>query len=220
MPLTQELRHKYHDLWEKMVTHPFVLEMGDGTLPVEKFRSYFLQDYVFVRDLVSLTALGMSKAPDFAAASMLNQFLTGILNPENDLFVRAFKELGASENDYSTARALPAIQAFGDFLMRVGLEGDFEGIITALFVTEGTYLDWGTRLIEAGKRPANPIYHEWIDLHGPDVLGELVGWMGDHLDKANFGNRRPRIERIFLTTLRYEYRFWDAAYYGERWPDQ
>ena len=102
--------------------HPFVNEMGDGTLPPEKFRTYFLQDYVFVRDLVSLTALGMSKAPDFASASMLNQFLTGILNPENDLFVRAFKELGASEEEYSSASASPTTQAFGDFLMRVGLD--------------------------------------------------------------------------------------------------
>ena len=46
MTFTQELRHKHYDLWHRMVTHPFVMEMGDGTLPVEKFRVYFLQDYV------------------------------------------------------------------------------------------------------------------------------------------------------------------------------
>ena len=46
-----------------MVTHPFVEEMGDGTLPPEKFRRYFLQDYVFVKDLVPMIALGAAKAP-------------------------------------------------------------------------------------------------------------------------------------------------------------
>ena len=155
MTLTQELRHKYHDLWEKMVTHPFVLEMGDGTLPVEKFRSYFSQDYVFVSDLVSLTALGMSKAPDFAAAGMLNQFLTGILNPENDLFVRALRELDASEEELTAAVASPVTQGFVDFLTRVGHEGTFDEIVTVLYVTEGTYLDWATRLIDAGRVPDN-----------------------------------------------------------------
>src|SRR5919108_5519286 len=97
MPLLQALRHTYRDLWDRMVTHPFVIELGAGTLPAEKFRAYFLQDYVFVRDLVSLTAMGLAKAPDLLAASKLHQFLSGMLNPENDLFVRAFTALGASE---------------------------------------------------------------------------------------------------------------------------
>ena len=82
MTLTQELRHQYHDLWHRMVTHPFVVEMGDGTLPVAKFRAYFLQDYVFVHDLVAMTSMGLAKAPTFLAASQLHQFLAGILNPK------------------------------------------------------------------------------------------------------------------------------------------
>lgn len=216
--LTKRLRQKHLDLWRRMVTHPFVTEMGDGTLPVEKFRTYFLQDYVFVRDLVSMTALGISKAPDFEGANVLNRFLTGILDPENDLFVRAFEEMGVSEQEYASVEASPTTRAFGDFLMRVGLEGDFDDIATVLYVTEGTYLDWGTRLIEERKRPDNRIYREWIDIHGPQVLGEFVGWLGDHLDGTD-GDGRPRIERVFHAALRYEYLFWEAAYRGEYWPD-
>jgi thiaminase/transcriptional activator TenA len=199
MTLTQELRHQHHDLWHRMVTHPFVVEMGDGTLPVEKFRTYFLQDYVFVHDLVAMT----------------------FLNPENDLFVRAFSELGVSAEAYAAASASPVTQAFGDFLVRTGLEGSFEDIVTALYVTEGTYLDWGTRLLEAGKRPSNAVYREWIDIHGPQVLGAFVAWLGQHLDSAKVGSQRSRIDRIFHTVLRYEYLFWEGAYHGSaHWPDQ
>lgn len=220
MTLTQELRHTNRDLWQRMVTHPFVIEMGDGALAVEKFRAYFLQDYVFVRDLVTLTAMGLAKAPDMLAASRLNQFLSGILSPENDLFVRAFKALGVSETDFLGASASPVTQAFGDFLVRTGLEGNFADIVTILYVTEGTYLDWGTRLLTAGKRPDNPLYQEWIDIHGPEVLGAFVDWLGQYLDTVAPGSQRTRIEEIFRTTLRYEYLFWEAAYHGaSRWPD-
>ena len=220
MTLTQELRHQHRNLWHRMVTHPFVVELGDGTLPVEKFRAYFLQDYVFVHDLVTMTALGLAKAPTFLAAGLLNQFLTGILNPENDLFVRAFKELGVSEAAYTAASATPVTQAFGDFLVRTGLEGSFEDIVTVLYVTEGTYLDWGTRLLEAGKNPSQAIYRAWITLHGPQVLGAFVAALDQHLDSAELGSHRPRIERIFHTTLRYEYLFWEGAYHGNaHWPD-
>ena len=221
MTFTQELRHKHHDLWHRMVTHPFVIAMGDGTLPVAKFRAYFLQDYVFVHDLVALTSMGLAKAPTFLAANQLHQFLAGILNPENDLFVRAFTELGVSPEEYAAVSASPITRAFGDFLVRTGLEGGFEDIVTVLYVTEGTYLDWGTRLLEAGKRPGQPLYREWIDIHSPQVLGAFVGWLSDHLDHVEIGNQRPRIDRVFHTALRYEYLFWEAAYHGNvRWPDE
>ena len=200
-----------------MVTHPFVREMGEGTLPPEKFRDYFLQDYVFINDLATMIALGVAKAPDFRATDKLNRFLAGILNPENDLFVRAFKEFGVSEEEYSSASASPTTQAFGDFLVRTGFEGDLEDIITVLYVTEGTYLDWASRLIEAGKIPVHPIYREWTEIHGPDTLGEFVAWISQHLDAADLGARRERIDRLFLTALRYEYLFWEEAYKGESW---
>ena len=131
-----------------------------------------------------------------------------------------FKEIGASEEQYTSASASPTTQAFGDFLMRTGLGGTFDDIITILYVTEGTYLDWGTRFINEGKNPDNMVYREWIDLHGPDVLGNLVGWMGDYLDGLDLRERRPHIDRIFLTALRYEYLFWESAYSGKSWPDQ
>jgi thiaminase/transcriptional activator TenA len=221
MTLTQELRHQYHDLWHRMVTHPFVVEMGDGTLPVAKFRAYFLQDYVFVHDLVAMTSMGLAKAPTFLAANQLHQFLAGILNPENDLFVRAFTELGVAAEAYAAASASPVTQAFGDFMVRTGLEGSFEDIVTVLYVTEGTYLDWGTRLLEAGKRPSNAVYREWIDIHGPQALGAFVAWLGQHLDSAELRSQLPRIDKIFHTALRYEYLFWEAAYHGNaHWPDQ
>jgi thiaminase (transcriptional activator TenA) len=221
MTLTQELRHKYHDLWHRMVTHPFVIEMGEGTLAVAKFRAYFLQDYLFVHDLVAMTSMGLAKAPSFLAANQLHQFLAGILNPENDLFVRAFTALDVSAKESAEVSASPITQAFGDFLVRTGLEGSFEDIVTVLYVTEGTYLDWGTQLLEAGKRPHNAIYREWIDLHGPQVLGAFVAWLGQHLDSTELGSHRPRIDRIFHTALRYEYLFWEGAYHGSaHWPDQ
>ena len=221
MTLTQELRERHSALWERMVHHPFVVEMGEGTLPTEKFKRYFLQDYVFVGDLVSLTAQGIAKAPDFDAASRLHSFLSGILDPENDLFLRAFDILGASEEEYSSASASPTTRAFGDFLVRTGLEGSFEEIITVLYVTEATYLDWGTRLISEGKKPDNPIYQEWIDIHGPPVLGSLVEWMGQYLDASDLSTQRTKIDGKFQTALRYEYLFWEAAYNDlQSWPDE
>ena len=220
MALTGRLRARHHDLWQRVVAHPFVEEMGDGTLPEEKFRAYFIQDYVFVRDLVSMVALGVAKAPDLDAAGRLNRFLSGILDPESDLFIRAFDAFGVSEDMYTSATGTPATRAFGDFLLRVGYTGRFEDIAAVLYVTEGTYLEWGSQLAKDTSSPRHPIYQEWIDIHGPQVLGELVEWTRSVVDGADSNGRSGMTEKIFLTALRYEYLFFEAAYRGEPWPDE
>ena len=148
----------------------------------------------------------------------MNNFLTGILNPENDLFVRFFNELGYAEEQYSIATATPATQAFGDFLVRTGYEGNFDDIATVLYVTEGTYLDWGTRLTEERAEPDNSVYKEWIDLHNPSALGDLVEWLGNYLnEKAQIDYARASY--LFVTALRYEVLFWESAYAADQWFD-
>ena len=218
MTLTAELKKKYSVLWEDMVHHPFVNEMGDGTLPPDKFKRYFLQDYVFVKDLVTMSGQAVARAPDMESASVFNNFLVGILDPENDLFVRAFKEFGASSEEYSSVGANPTTQAFGDFVVRTAVEGTFDDIALVLFVTEGTYLDWGSRLLEEGANPDSPTYREWIYLHSPEVLGSLVRWLEAYINHSTSMDRL-RADYLFKTTLRYEYLFWEAAYSGNDWFD-
>ena len=76
MTLTSDLKAKYCDLWELMTYHPFVSQLGDGSLPPNIFKTYFLQDYVFVNDLVVLAAQAVAKAPNLNEASIFNDFLT------------------------------------------------------------------------------------------------------------------------------------------------
>ena len=218
MTLTSDLKAKYCGLWELMTYHRFVFQLGDGSLSPSIFKTYFLQDYVFVNDLVVLAAQALAKAPNLKAAAIFNDFLTGVLDPENDLFMRFFNQLGASEEDYSSVKASPTTQAFGDFLVRTSLEGTFDEIVLVLYVTEGTYLDWGARLTEEKVNPTNPVYREWIDLHGPEVLGDLVSWLENYIN--NDSSISPeRADYLFHTALRYEFLFWESAYNDELWFD-
>lgn len=35
-------------MWKEFVYHPFVMAMGDGTLPLESFKGYIIQDYLYL----------------------------------------------------------------------------------------------------------------------------------------------------------------------------
>jgi thiaminase len=45
-------REDVQQVWKEFTQHEFVERMGDGTLPVERFKFYMVQDYLY---LVSFT---------------------------------------------------------------------------------------------------------------------------------------------------------------------
>ena len=76
MGLSDELKKGVASIWEQVATHPFVTELGDNTLSDERFRIYFDQDYIFLKDWAILLSLATAKAPNFDAARPV-----GILSP-------------------------------------------------------------------------------------------------------------------------------------------
>jgi len=219
MPLTDDLRRANQELWERMVTHPFPQELGDGTLPREKFRRYFLQDYAFVGPLIKLVALGVAKAPDLSSARPLAAFLQGFFaGGEEGLFQRVFQDLGVPPEEYLRVRPLPTTQAFNAYLTAVAYDGSFADILTCLLVTEGAYVDWSRRLARTGRIPSDSFYREWIDIHASEELKGFVDWVAGWLDRAALSpGQRARVEEVFTAVLRYEFAFWEMAYHGEAW---
>lgn len=60
-------------VWHQFVNHPFVLAMGDATLPLESFKGYLIQDYLYLVHFARANALASYKAKtleDITAVSL------------------------------------------------------------------------------------------------------------------------------------------------------
>jgi thiaminase len=45
-------REDVQQVWKEFTQHEFVEKMGDGTLPVERFKFYMVQDYLYLVSLM------------------------------------------------------------------------------------------------------------------------------------------------------------------------
>src|SRR3989442_15021696 len=69
MKFSQHLRSVAEPIWAAQLTHPFVVGLGNGTLPERKFKYYILQDALFLNDLAQVFAIASEKAPEAASAA-------------------------------------------------------------------------------------------------------------------------------------------------------
>src|SRR3990172_10861725 len=64
VPLRQALRRAAAPMWQAIFRHPFIVEIGAGTLPREKFTFFICQDSLYLRDFARVLCLGGAKAQD------------------------------------------------------------------------------------------------------------------------------------------------------------
>ena len=89
-----------------------------------------------------------------------------------------------------------------------------------MLAMEWPYLDWAERAEQSGKKPGNPYYQTWIDLHTSPGMSGFVTWLRSVVDSsAPTAEQRAKLQKIFLDVLRYEHQFFDMAYRGETWPE-
>ena len=68
------------DVFEREQQHPFIVGLGDGTLPPEKFRYYMRQDYVFLIEFCRVIGLAAAKAEDLEDMGGFARLLDETLN--------------------------------------------------------------------------------------------------------------------------------------------
>ena len=79
---TETLKAQAWPIWERIFQHPFLLEAKAGTLPLEKFRYYLIQDYKYLSAFARVVAIALAKAPNSSALeSIARRLATPIERP-------------------------------------------------------------------------------------------------------------------------------------------
>ncbi len=216
---TRELWRSIASIYDQILAHPFLRGLTDGTLSEERFRFYVLQDAVYLRDYARALSLAGVRSPDVSALVMFNQHSAGAITVERSLHEGFLKDLGVSREEAEATEASPTTLAYTSFLIRTAALGDYPEVLGAVLPCYWIYREVGRALLERGS--PEPRYQKWIDTYGGEDFGALVEAVLDLTDKACEGlspAHRARATEAFVTTTRYEWMFWDAAWRREDWP--
>ncbi|MBO9128842.1 thiaminase II [Bacillus sp. 165] len=220
MKFCEELFEKVQPIWERSHNHPFVVGIGKGTLEVDKFRFYIVQDYLYLLDYAKVYAIGVVKAYDLKVMSKFAMLLDSILNGEMNLHRRYAKRLGITIEELEGAKPSAINLAYTNYMMSVSQHGTLAELIASLLPCMWSYWEIGKRLNEKPGANTHEFYGEWIWGYSSKEYGQLCVWLIDLLNALAEGkskNELARLEEIFLNMSRFEYLFWDMAYRKEMW---
>ena len=108
MRTTQRLYEAAHPIWEQCHDHPFVRGIGDGSLDLEKFRWFLLQDYLYLFDYARVFAYGVVKARDPALMRTFSANVDAILGGEMKVHRAYMARLGITEEQVFCRAARPS----------------------------------------------------------------------------------------------------------------
>ncbi len=215
MSLSATLRQTHAAEWDRVFAHPFVRGIGDGTLPVDRFRFYLGQDYLFLVEYGRVLALAVAKAPDLATMGRLATVLEATLNEEMDLHRRYSAGFGVSPEMLEAAAEAPATHGYTRYLLAVAYASSLAEILFALLPCACGYNEIGMRLRDAGAIGDDNPYAEWVRTYSSEEYGALAEWLRSLADALADGlpeRETKMLERRYVEGLRHELAFWQMAW--------
>lgn len=210
------LKEKAGTVWEDGYRHPFVRGLGLGTLDREKFKFYLLQDYQYLLSYAKVFALAALKSETEELMARFTAAQFGILNDEMDLHREYMRGFGVTPQEMAAVKPSLFNRTYTANMLATGQTGSLAEIVAAVFPCAWTYLDYATRLKEEyGDRLEDNFYRSWIENYAGDAFRDSFAWFYDTLDELcenKSENDKKKIEEIFVSSVEFEYLFWEMAY--------
>ncbi|KAK5994571.1 Putative hydroxymethylpyrimidine/phosphomethylpyrimidine kinase 2 [Cladobotryum mycophilum] len=200
------------DAWKGYLHHPFVMALGNGTLPLDSFKGYIVQDYLYLIHFARAVALGAYKSKDLKEIARSSEVVAHIIR-ETSLHVEYCKSFGISEAEIIATEEHPACTAYTRYVLEVGQSEDWLALQMSL---APCLLGYGAlaKMLEAHVdtvRDGN-VYWKWIESYAGAEYGEAVKIGNELLEKYIVLQSPSRIEelvKIFAHATKMEIEFWE-----------
>ncbi len=218
MKTTDLLHHDTGPMWSKIMELPFVQELYTGSLPMEKFIAYILQDYTYLVDAIRNFSLIASRAPSAEVMKEVVEIAHLEAMSEFRGYEEFLGELGYSLEDAAATEPLPINVAYRNFLLATSaVKSTAEGL-AAVLPCFWSYHEIAVFHKDLLEQNPNRTYRDWAAVYVSDDYMTLLHKLKDLVDTLAGQVPYERLRDVFMTASRYEYLYWRSVYDGDAWP--
>jgi thiaminase (transcriptional activator TenA) len=219
--LSERLRQSVLPLWQRQLEHPFVVALGNGTLPRANFEFYIRQDALFLDVLTKTFAYAVGKTDDHDEMEQFGKYILDTLLVEADLHRRYGERFGLTPAEMAATRMAPTNYAYTRHLLSVATTGTLPELLTAVLPCAWIYAEVGGYLVGSTPPVADHPYGDWLVTYASPDFDAVGRWIRQRLDTYAARitpEEERRLYEIFRISTSYEWLFWHMAWRLEEWP--
>ena len=213
---TERLLDASRDIWEGYLSHPFVRGLADGSLAVNKFRFYLLQDYLYLFDYAKVFAQGVVKSREPEVMRVFASYVASILNGEMEIHRGYMARLGISETQAEVVQPSLSNLSYTAYMRAVAAEEGPAEIMAAVLSCAVSYEYIAKWIVEHyPDADKHDFYGEWVRGYASEGYAaenqRLIALM-ERLSADYTDAQVAHLVDIFVACSRYEAMFWDMAW--------
>ncbi|HUL20031.1 MAG TPA: thiaminase II [Thermodesulfobacteriota bacterium] len=218
MKFTESLWVSIENVYGRILKHPFIRGLIDGSLDEEAFRFYVIQDAFYLRDYARGLALLGTKSPRDPWMMMFLEHARDVIVVERSLHESFFKAWHLEEKEVDSTPLSPTNLFYTSYLLRVAYERPFPEVLGCFLPCYWIYWEVGKELEKVGS--PNELFHRWIQAYSSEAYGAIVQQVLEVMDQVARGTGEDDLQRIrshFIITSKLEYLFWDMGFQRQTW---
>ncbi|APA08217.1 hypothetical protein sscle_03g029870 [Sclerotinia sclerotiorum 1980 UF-70] len=187
--------------WRDHTEHAFVAGIGDGTLPMESFKYYLIQDYLYLVQFARANALASYKAKTMEGIAASAGIVLHI-HREMALHINYCEGFGMTKAEIEACEESQACTAYTRYVLDIGQSEDWLALQISMAPCLIGYGEIAKRLHAdpKTKREGN-VYWKWIENYVADDYTEAVKVGSALLEKyavLQSPNRIEELVKIFI----------------------
>lgn len=219
MSFCQALWQANHALYQRTLDHPFNRELAAGSLSVERFRHYMIQDAHYLVAYGRALAVAAAKADHADGVVQFANAANEAVVEERKLHSGFMRDFGISALDFAATPLTPACHHYTSFLLANSWSESYPVALAGLLPCFWIYAEVG-RDIHTRSQPGNP-YQAWVDTYASEEFHAAVRAVIATIDRLAEGAdsaTRTRMAEAYRYSAELEWMFWDSAYQLGNWP--
>jgi hydroxymethylpyrimidine kinase/phosphomethylpyrimidine kinase len=117
--------------WQRYIHHPFATALGNGSLPISKFKQYLMQDYKYLTHFARAHALAGFKSTSMSHIASSAAMISAI-QTEMEMHLSYCADFGITHAELDETQESTVCTAYSRWILDVGLTGDGLGLMVAL----------------------------------------------------------------------------------------
>ncbi|UCG19773.1 MAG: thiaminase II [Deltaproteobacteria bacterium] len=219
MKFTDFLWDSIGGIYKKILEHPFIQGLTDGSLSEEAFVFYAVQDALYLRDFARGLAIIGAKAPEDRWLMMFAEHARDTIQVERALHESFFRDWKLTEEEVYKTPPAPNNLLYTSYLLKVAYERPFHEGMGAFLPCYWIYGEVGKELEKRGS--PKELFRRWIQTYASEEFDSIVQQVLKVMDEISLkltDSEKGMVREHFVTTSKMEYLFWDMGFSQQRWP--